>query len=163
MKHLSLPAWFICGLIHIGLVLTFTVKSPAPGPIPVTKFILTQCSAGIRRLESASGQSLKNQLGSITNGVDINHYVAGKLSADTMSSNFLRFSSTGPLLIVDGWGEPLNFAVRASYPDMITPRILWGTNEVAIWSSGPNRSNEFGRGDDVGDVQNLIDSVPNNR
>lgn len=50
----------------------------------------------------------------------------------------------------DAWGNPLNLmwrsnALKSNVSDGLTKKNL----PVLIWSSGPNGSNEYGRGDDV--------------
>jgi hypothetical protein len=52
--------------------------------------------------------------------------------------------------MADAWGRALNFAWRSDAAGNIFPNVLLKKQfPVLIWSSGPNGSNEWGRGDDV--------------
>lgn len=149
MKPLSLTTCLLCVLAIICLWLTLAVYNPNPRPTPVTERILAECWIGMQRLDNDGVNALVRQISNMTNSMDINHLFAVKLSGDRSTSNSLRFSRTEPLLILDGWGDPLNFAVNSNYS---AGRILWllrKTNSVAIWSSGPNGINDYGAGDDV--------------
>ncbi|MGO8929639.1 MAG: hypothetical protein ACLQU3_22460 [Limisphaerales bacterium] len=53
-------------------------------------------------------------------------------------------------LVTDGWGHPFNLACRAdvAMKDRASP-LLRFPGDVLVWSSGPDGTNQFGRGDDV--------------
>jgi len=57
---------------------------------------------------------------------------------------------TNTATVTDSWGKSLNFvwrddAIRSNICDALLLKSL----PVLIWSSGPNGSNEFGKGDDI--------------
>jgi prepilin-type N-terminal cleavage/methylation domain-containing protein len=59
-----------------------------------------------------------------------------------------------PLVLLDPWGRPYHYVEWDSYP--MSERKLssgqlkaQGATPYAIWSDGPNRKNEWGKGDDV--------------
>lgn len=53
-------------------------------------------------------------------------------------------------LVTDGWGRPFNLASRSDVAtkDPASP-LLRFPGEILVWSSGPDSTNQFGRGDDV--------------
>ena len=53
-------------------------------------------------------------------------------------------------LVTDGWGHPFNLASRAEVTakDPASP-LLRFPGDILVWSSGPDGTNQFGRGDDV--------------
>jgi hypothetical protein len=53
-------------------------------------------------------------------------------------------------LAVDGWGHPFNVASRGYVAghDPV-PALLQVQGDILVWSSGPDGTNQFGRGDDV--------------
>lgn len=51
-------------------------------------------------------------------------------------------------LPVDAWGQPLNY----EYPNTKAPQL----SKPAIWSSGPNKQNENGSGDDINNWSDVV-------
>ena len=53
-------------------------------------------------------------------------------------------------LVTDGWGHSFNLASRAdvAIKDPASP-LLRFPGDILVWSSGPDGTNQFGRGDDV--------------
>jgi hypothetical protein len=53
-------------------------------------------------------------------------------------------------LVVDGWGHSFNLAKRADVAlrDPASP-LLRFPGDILVWSSGPDGTNQLGRGDDV--------------
>jgi hypothetical protein len=53
-------------------------------------------------------------------------------------------------LATDGWGHPFNLAKRADVAtkDPASP-LLRFPGDILVWLSGPDGTNQFGRGDDV--------------
>ena len=53
--------------------------------------------------------------------------------------------------VLDAWGQPLQIMIKSNLLTIsnVSPKLLAKTNEIIIWSIGPNKSNEFGNGDDI--------------
>jgi len=53
--------------------------------------------------------------------------------------------------VLDGWGTPLNVATKEFLvTNSFAAKATFNkTNQIILWSSGPNRRNEFGEGDDM--------------
>jgi hypothetical protein len=120
-----------------------------PGPKAITSAIITECVIGIMRHELTHGSSAAQELGATNDSFEINRVVAGWLQADTSVSNWVRFSSNSPMVLVDGWGTPLNFVQKSHEDNRYSAALIAITNSLIVWSSGANRSNEFGGGDDI--------------
>ena len=53
-------------------------------------------------------------------------------------------------LFHDGWESPLVFATTNDISfTRLNPRLKWKPRALIVWSPGPNKTNEFGFGDDV--------------
>lgn len=51
--------------------------------------------------------------------------------------------------LVDAWETPLNIAVDANYDGRVQVNGLDVPGDAAVWSSGPNKQDEQGQGDDL--------------
>lgn len=59
-------------------------------------------------------------------------------------TNTNRVSKPG---FLDPWGHPYHIILNRGGKVMVGGKTI--TNEIAIWSDGPNGKNEFGQGDDI--------------
>jgi hypothetical protein len=52
---------------------------------------------------------------------------------------------------LDGWGRPFRVTLRKDFERLpnASPTVLRKTNEILIWSLGPNGIDESGNGDDI--------------
>jgi hypothetical protein len=140
--------------LPVALILAAAIASSCtpvqhPGPKAETSAIITECVIGIMRHESRHRITAGEELGPTNESSEINRVIAGWFQGDTRVSNYVRFSSNSPLLLVDGWGTPLNFVQRSRVDSRYSTGLLAITNSVLVWSSGANLSNEYGNGDDV--------------
>lgn len=57
----------------------------------------------------------------------------------------------GVLHLIDPWGEDYNIAETNKLPILRRYKYVgdWNVGPFIVWSSGPNRKNEFGAGDDI--------------
>ena len=68
------------------------------------------------------------------------------------STTFLDFHvNDGDPILIDTWGEAYNIAETNKLPVLKRCKTLgsWNVGPFIIWSSGPNRRNEYGDGDDI--------------
>ena len=59
--------------------------------------------------------------------------------------------NTNTQYALDGWGRPLIFEFKNEIPKTASPRLIASanSNSIAVWSAGPNGTNEWGNNDDV--------------
>ena len=127
-------------------------QSPAPKPLPQTKWFISQCYEGIALLESQAEESNSFVLTSRSLTLGLNQELTQRLQLyDNYSRFYLNLATKGgPIL--DAWGEPLMVARFHDLPKIaptFNPSFQELSNEVIIWSCGANKLNEFGKGDDV--------------
>jgi hypothetical protein len=87
----------------------------------------------------------ENQLDSLT----INRIIAALLKDKSSNVEPIQVSTNG--LLCDGRGTPLLFALTKSvtYEQLRHEVADSGLRPFVVWSAGPNRTNEFGFGDDI--------------
>lgn len=57
---------------------------------------------------------------------------------------------SGDGLFQDAWGTPLLFMpTNSTSYQLLNPDLKGKSRPVVVWSAGPNKTNEFGNGDDV--------------
>lgn len=149
MNRSAVTVGALAGLILVAIIASSLIPVQHPGPKSVTRAIITECVIGIMRHELAHGTTAGEELASTNESSAINQVVSGWIRGDTWVSNCLRFSSNSPLLLVDAWGNPLNFVQRSHVDNRYSAALLAITNSVLVWSSGANLSNEYGGGDDI--------------
>jgi len=101
-------------------------------------------------LNISDQQHLIADLVSQTNSFSINHKLTSCLTAKLDNPRPLKnFDSSGGVFR-DAWGTPLHFELTkdATNPGLL-PLANGRSRAFVVWSSGPNRTNEFGFGDDV--------------
>ena len=125
---------------------------------PVTKSAKASCKGEIleiyRNIEDwtyRSNQCMSNVVAQLLRGPSCpNHLVA-----NIVDENVAKYGSMSPSylregILVDPWGTPYNVSGYSSLTESLSRKSQMQFEcEVFIWSSGPNRSNEYGRGDDV--------------
>lgn len=64
---------------------------------------------------------------------------------------YINISKAQHIDVLDAWGQPLQIMIKSNLLTIsnVSPKLLAKTNEIIIWSIGPNKSNEFGNGDDI--------------
>jgi len=85
-----------------------------------------------------------------TNSVSLNRKVASAFKGckDKAITSGRLVSSDG--LFRDSWGEPLLFSpTNGTNYRRLNPELKGKPRPYVVWSSGPNRSNEYGYGDDL--------------
>ena len=105
------------------------------------------------------GGSVLNVLGGVKwiSGDPMYEYV-GTLNPKLI--NFIEYfmgRKTVNDMILDPWGEPYHIAIDTNGDGITEIQLLYAEAEIierveapfAIWSNGPNRKNELGRGDDI--------------
>lgn len=140
---------FIVVLVVVAAIIPIEpkVRPPAKTKAAIELILYEADMRGV-----ADGEGLRKLLNGATDSVAINRAIAAWAMADTNLASrvsVIRVSTDG--LILDGWGRPLNFALRSAEVPRISPALLnqSETSGLIIWSSGPNGANEFGRGDDI--------------
>jgi hypothetical protein len=139
----------LLGLILLGLVvIALSVElffSPRINPVALTRHAIEQCERVEIEVVSAvsnrtlSTDYLKAAFGSVVK------------QSKAFREGYLRTTEGVQPNVLDAWKQPLQMMARSNLLTVpnVSPALLLKTNEVIIWSSGPNGSNEFGNGDDV--------------
>jgi len=79
---------------------------------------------------------------------------------DTNQSTFKYFDKeTRENYIFDPWGVEYNVYFDTNYNSIIKIGNITISNFFAIWSNGENKSNEFGKGDDVVNWENDCENI----
>jgi hypothetical protein len=73
------------------------------------------------------------------------------MQSKTFREGYVKVSEGVRPVVLDAWKQPLQMIRKSTLVTLsnVSPRLLSKTNAILIWSSGPNRSNEFGGGDDI--------------
>ena len=147
--------YFTMGIVIILLitllsfVATFLTDRVPERKDSFTLHEIAYCFRGIAHLEAEKHKSIQDLLHHLQASLSINQFLAERLVFDTNVGSHLLFSTNKPPTILDAWGSALNFATRTDIDSRMSRKLLETTNSLFIWSSGPNKSNEFGNGDDV--------------
>lgn len=155
---------YIIGVILVSAtVVSLIVRVPGPRPEAKTKATVELILFEIQRHEIATNGSFVPMLGPTTNSIQINRTVAAWIAVDSNVSGRVTLTPDG--IVVDAWGRPLNFKLRSNEDLKISRELLnelkeGDTNDVIVWSSGANGTNEYGSGDDVFPTNVFIPSRP---
>jgi hypothetical protein len=144
---------YIAAAIIVAATICFFIL-PEPGlrPIAKTKAIIELVVFEIKMHENLNKGSFFQLPSETTNSIQMNRVVGTWVAADTNVVGKVNLNPDG--LLVDTWGTPLNFELRSKQNLQISGELLkqaieGETNGLLVWSSGPNRTNEYGSGDDV--------------
>jgi hypothetical protein len=117
---------------------------PRPKPEALTRFTIEECERAELKVE----EGIKRE--SLPTNLALAYYIVMK-NSDGFKQGYIKLASNGDRSVLDSWGRPLHFEYRSSH--ILTTNapspLLTKSNKVLVWSSGPNGSNEFGRGDDI--------------
>jgi len=124
-----------------------------PSPIPErgshTKYLISQCYDGIWLVERASNQPVAKLLEGKVSNAELSKLIRPFAISRPLAA---RFNEAIPPMLVDAWGRTLNVSVDQADAIGSKNAVAGGTStnySIAIWSSGANGINEFGRGDDI--------------
>lgn len=147
MKSSSTAFVMVVGaLFFVVLIAGTCLKSPQPSPTAVTRYSLHTCHVGIKRAEAVSGKPIEAQVRQYTNdSLALNREICSLLLRVPDVAASVLISTDTPPALIDGWGTPLNCELRPRFGTNVFPQDF----KILMWSSGPNRSNEFRGGDDV--------------
>jgi hypothetical protein len=91
-------------------------------------------------------QSLERVSGSL----GLNRAIGARLRATKDYESLFNGLVAPDGVIYDAWGTPLNFfKTNDVLVSRLSPRLRDRAGRILVWSSGPNRKNEDGYGDDV--------------
>jgi hypothetical protein len=73
------------------------------------------------------------------------------MHSEAAREGYIRIGASPSPQVLDGWGQPFHVVYRTNlvHQPKAPPTLLAKTNAVLVWSSGPNKTNEFGNGDDM--------------
>jgi hypothetical protein len=147
-KHIA----FLVFGAGIFLFAAFFVESPPPKPEPQTRWYISECYDGVAMLEAIRGQPLSTVLTSASLTVSLNTELAIALQPLAYSNWVSLNVENKGSPILDSWGSPLLIARRDDLragSNRFNARLLSASNDIVVWSSGPNSLNEMGMGDDI--------------
>lgn len=139
-------------LVLLGLWVC--VLGQAVRPTPETKTVATirQCYFSIGQNKSGESGAIEFLAAAERKGIGLSSAVnALRLNLDltaqdlTNGTRLLREHSP----VLDGWREPLLVFWVTNLPSRVSPSLLAEHRTVLIWSKGPNRTNDWGHGDDI--------------
>ena len=142
-KLFILMAVLVLALIALSLAIEPFLSSRI-NPAALTRHAIEECE----RVE-------KEVLAGIANGIlpsDLRAaYGAVLLHSTTFRGGYIEVSDGAEPITLDAWKQPLHIVAKSNLLTLssVSPRLLSKTNAVVVWSSGPNRSNEIGNGDDI--------------
>ena len=115
-----------------------------------TKLYMAEILADIDLLDQNNAGQLFNVAAEGTDSTVINRKLGAlfKASGDKDITAHRLLSRDG--LFYDAWGTAFLFLPTNSTPyQLLNPKLKGRSRTFIIWSAGPNRTNEFGNGDDV--------------
>jgi hypothetical protein len=148
LAFIGILAIFIVGVVILTLKKTMPAKTSYNDTYLLIGSVLDDFDA--LGADVTDQQRLIADLVSQTNSFSINQKIASCLRAKTNNPRPLNsFDLTGGVFR-DAWGTSLQFALTkdATNPGLL-PLVNGRLRPFVVWSAGPNRTNEFGLGDDV--------------
>jgi len=150
--YLNRKRRIVC-LIFVALVLisvvvdVSTLRRYPASPKSRTLAIINSVRFGITQMEVRQGIPIVELVRHSTN---LNETITLLLLRNEIIERKL-VSSNSFICVTDAWGTPLQVMFRNDLKNKANDFVLFrnNTNSVIIWSSGPNKTNEYGRGDDV--------------
>jgi len=137
-------------IVLLVAMLIRTRISPKPGHSKIgdTQVIIRNCYYNIASIEETSGESVRDMVRRATSATNLNTQLATLFKA--MGSDAARLVDAQTDQILDAWNQPLFVRWRADLDKAAgSPELMIGTNDLLLWSVGPNGRNDFGYGDDV--------------
>lgn len=145
---------FLFALLIAGITLGVVFMSINDGqrifvPEVTTQAIIRQTYHGLSILMQDEGLSFEAATNLETQSASVNATITAQLrSIDLLPKPFGAKAARATLN--DAWDQPLNLLlVKHLISTASNSPLLSITNPLAIWSNGPNKSNEWGNGDDV--------------
>jgi hypothetical protein len=148
MNATNRKLFVLVGVVVLGLVVfSLTIEpflSRRINPVALTRHTIEQCE----RVENEVLSGISN--GSLPPDLKA-AYGAVVMQSKTFREGYIKVSEAARPMVLDAWQQPLQVVARSNLLTLssVSPRLLSKTNAVVIWSGGPNRSNEFGSGDDI--------------
>jgi hypothetical protein len=106
-------------------------------------------------LEDSEQRQFVSTLKTNCDSLSINKTLVAFLRASTNNLRSLNDFDLSNGVFHDSWGTPLQFALTNNATNMgLAPLVAYNNSRdnprpFVVWSAGPNRTNEFGSGDDV--------------
>lgn len=125
---------------------------PPPSPLGKTYHTLKVIENYVRHFDSVGNTNIKRILaGAEMESIEINRQIAAELIQGETQKNLeeIKGLDVSKGLFYDGWKMPILFMQtnNADY-SKLHPSLKHGNPSVIAWSSGENKMNEFGYGDD---------------
>ena len=152
MDTKALWACSIIAVVAVGFALWFIPGRGARTRTVRTLQMMQNLAIDIDLLHESDSNALVRLLARETNTLAMNRKAAGflKTVTDPYITNSVKLVSSDGLFR-DAWGIPLCFTTPSS-PEFASlgSELRW-TNGIGLvfWSAGPNRTNDFGFGDDL--------------
>jgi len=135
-------------VIIIGVAGRVVFRPPIPRPWPQTANLLCCVLDNYDDLQGPDPQQVESAIKSQTNSLSINKTLLNLMLAKSSNFRPLAGFNLSDGVFHDGWGTPLIFAFTNNATNSgLIPSVT--RRPFVVWSAGPNRTNEYGSGDDV--------------
>ena len=132
-------------IVLLGGLLGCSLETPAPRALTTSR--LKQLAYTLEVLRKEKPETLSLLVPGTNDGKEdrLRQFLMGQKA----SMQPLREEDIAKLA-TDGWGRPFNLGKRVDVTakDPASP-LLRFPGDILVWSSGPDGTNQFGRGDDV--------------
>jgi hypothetical protein len=126
------------------------MKKPSLTPLPRTANLLCSVLDDYDGLSELEKRQFMSALKKTPDSLSINRTLVKVLRARTNNLWPMDISYLSNSVLVDAWGSPLHFSMTNSATNGgLAPLLKFNDRPFVSWSSGPNRINEFGSGDDI--------------
>lgn len=138
----------VLGVVVLGLVV-FSVSiepvlSRRINPVALTRHAIERCE----QVENEVISGIRS--GGLPSDVKA-AFGKAVMRSKTFREGYIKMSKGVQPVVLDAWGQPLQIEAKSNLVTLskVSSQLLSKTNAIVIWSRGPNRSNEFGGGDDI--------------
>jgi hypothetical protein len=142
---------FLAVVIFVLTILTLGLYSTPRTRTPITDCKRTFADISLRMYaikEETNGGAQERM--PATSGLELNSALARLLTDEATRTGIRQPSYVERNLLRDPWQRPFNVAWRSALTNLENEYVLlFEGGDIAIWSSGPNGTNEYGAGDDL--------------
>lgn len=136
--------------IVFAILIPHTMKEPKLTPWPQTANLLCCVLDDFDGFNDSEKHQFALTLKNKSDGIFINKTLVTLLQARTNNLRPLNGYYVTNGVFHDAWGTPLLFALTNNATNSgLAPLVNGHPRPFVVWSAGPNRTNEFGSGDDV--------------
>jgi len=142
-------------LIAVFCILNYAIRLQMERPLKLNRYPLTQkliCCVldNFDELEGVNAQQVNSTIMNQSNSLSINKALLTLMISRTNNFRSLDGFNLTNGVFHDGWGTPLLFALTNNATNSgLAPLVGVHQRPFVVWSAGPNRTNEYGSGDDV--------------